>query len=72
MSSKRLLLMVPFFLLATLAFWAYRGEAEPGTVKNISPGEWFREGEQAAMGHCNNIFIEMKPELCTAGAPGEG
>ena len=68
MSSKRLLLMVPFFLLATLAFWAYRGEAEPGTVKNISPGVWFREGEQAAMGHCNNIFIEMKDYLIVVDA----
>ena len=54
--------MAPFFLLATLAFWAYRGEAQPGTVKNISPGVWFRQGEQAAMGHCNNIFIEMNTE----------
>ena len=68
MSSKRLLLMIPFFLLATLAFWAYEGEAQPGTVKNISPGVWFREGEQAAMGHCNNIFIEMKDYLIVVDA----
>lgn len=60
--------MVPFFVLATLAFWAYRGEAQPGTVKNISPGVWFREGEQAAMGHCNNIFIEMKDYLIVVDA----
>lgn len=35
-------------------------EAQPGTVKQIAPGVWFREGEIKDQGHCNNIFIEMK------------
>lgn len=34
--------------------------AIPGGVKQIASGVWFREGELADKGHCNNIWIEMK------------
>ena len=68
MRGKRLFLILPFVVLASFTFWAYRSEAQPGTVKTIAPGVWFREGEQAAMGHCNNIIIEMKDFLIVVDA----
>jgi glyoxylase-like metal-dependent hydrolase (beta-lactamase superfamily II) len=45
-----------------------RVEAQPGTVKQIVPGVWFREGEIKDQGHCNNIFIEMKDYLIVVDA----
>jgi glyoxylase-like metal-dependent hydrolase (beta-lactamase superfamily II) len=63
MLTRRLLLLVPFLALASLALWVSRGEAQPGTVKEIVPGVWFREGEIKEMGHCNNVIIEMKDYL---------
>ena len=73
MRGKRLFLILPFVLLASFTFWVYQseanpGEAQPGTVKTIAPGVWFREGEQAAMGHCNNVIIEMKDYLIVVDA----
>ena len=38
-------------------------EAQPGSVKEITSGVWFREGEIQSQGHCNNIIIEMKDYL---------
>ena len=38
-------------------------EAQPGTVKQIAPGVWFRQGEIETQGHCNNMIIEMKDYL---------
>jgi glyoxylase-like metal-dependent hydrolase (beta-lactamase superfamily II) len=63
MRIRRLLLVAPFVALVSLALWVSRGEAEPGTVKEIVPGVWFREGEIQQMGHCNNVIIEMKDYL---------
>jgi glyoxylase-like metal-dependent hydrolase (beta-lactamase superfamily II) len=63
MSVRRLLLLAPFVALASLALWVSRGEAEPGTVKEIVPGVWFREGEIQQMGLCNNVIIEMSDYL---------
>jgi glyoxylase-like metal-dependent hydrolase (beta-lactamase superfamily II) len=63
MVTRRLLLLAPFLVLASLALWVSRGEAQPGTVKEIVPGVWFREGEIKEMGHCNNVIIEMKDYL---------
>jgi glyoxylase-like metal-dependent hydrolase (beta-lactamase superfamily II) len=63
MQSRRLLLLAPFLALTSLALWVSRGEAQPGTVKEIVPGVWFREGEIQQMGHCNNVIIEMKDYL---------
>jgi glyoxylase-like metal-dependent hydrolase (beta-lactamase superfamily II) len=40
-----------------------RMEAQPGSVKQITGGVWFREGEIQDQGHCNNIIIEMKDYL---------
>ena len=42
--------------------------ATPGNVKLIVPGVWFREGELADKGHCNNIWIEMKDYLIVVDA----
>ena len=63
MRTRRLLLLAPFLALASLALWVSQGEAQPGTVKEIVPGIWFREGEIKDMGHCNNVIIEMKDYL---------
>ena len=38
-------------------------EAQPGSVKQVAAGVWFREGEIKDQGHCNNIIIEMKDYL---------
>jgi cyclase len=40
----------------------------PTRVKLIAPGVWFREGELAELGHCNNIWIEMKDYLIVVDA----
>ena len=63
MLKRRLLLLAPFLALVSVALWVSRGEAEPGTVKEIVPGVWFREGEIKELGHCNNVIIEMKDYL---------
>jgi len=52
-------------LLACLTATA---DAQPGTLKQIVPGVWFREGDQRAFGHCNNVVIEMKDYLIVVDA----
>src|SRR5207253_3088127 len=43
---------------------ALRADAPPGTIKEIAPGVWFREGDaRGGSGHSNNIIIEMKDYL---------
>src|SRR5947208_3305341 len=42
-------------------------QAQPGTVKDIVPGVWFREGEQD-IAQSNNIIIEMKDYLVVVDA----
>jgi glyoxylase-like metal-dependent hydrolase (beta-lactamase superfamily II) len=42
--------------------------AQPGSVKKITDGVWFREGEIQSQGHCNNIIIEMKDYLIVVDA----
>ena len=42
--------------------------AQPGTVKEVARGVWFREGDQKSFGHCNNIIIEMKDYLVVVDA----
>ena len=74
----RLWLLAAFVSLVLLSLGpAPRVEAQPGTVKRISPGVWFREGEQPAQaksnemkdsGHCNNVFIEMEDYLIVVDA----
>lgn len=45
-----------------------RTDAQPGTVKQIVPGVWFREGDLENLGHCNNVIIEMKDYLIVVDA----
>ena len=60
--------MSGFAILAAMAFLATRTEAQPGQVKLIVPGVWFREGDLANLGHCNNIIIEMQDYLIVVDA----
>src|SRR4029077_15232428 len=50
------------------AMFVSRSEAEPGSLKQIVPGVWFREGDLANLGHSNNIIIEMKDYLIVVDA----
>ena len=68
MRHNRLLILLPFLVLTSIALWVSRGEAQPGTVKEIAPGVWFREGEREDKGYCNNIVIEMKDYLIVVDA----
>ena len=71
MLHRRLLLLVPFVALASLALWVSCAEPQPSTesstqassVQQIAPGVWFREGDLEELGHCNNIIIEMQEYL---------
>ena len=53
---------------AALLFFRGSIDAQPGTLKQIAPGVWFREGELNTMGHCNNVIIEMKDYLIVVDA----
>src|SRR5438445_6286391 len=66
--KKRIWIIATFAVLASLAFFVTGTVAQPGTVKQIVPGVWFREGELLDMGHCNNIIIEMKDYLIVVDA----
>src|ERR1700738_1806022 len=61
--KRRFCILGTFAILASIAFLISRTDAQPGTVKQIAPGVWFREGDLEKMGHCNNIIIEMKDYL---------
>src|SRR5262249_35036384 len=50
------------------ALFVSQSEAKPETVRLAAPGIWFREGDLADLGHCNNIFIEMKDYLIVVDA----
>jgi len=64
----RVVLLAAFAVLVTAAFFTSRSQAEPNQVKYIAPGVWFREGDLADQGHCNNIFIEMKDYMIVVDA----
>jgi glyoxylase-like metal-dependent hydrolase (beta-lactamase superfamily II) len=66
--KKRLLILGTFVVLASLALLVTTTQAQPGTVKQIAPGVWFREGDLENLGHCNNIIIEMKDYLIVVDA----
>ena len=66
--KKRVWLLSTFAALAAVALFVTGTEAQPGTVKQIVPGVWFREGDLKNMGHCNNIIIEMKDYLIVVDA----
>jgi len=67
MTKRRAGMTGVFAVLLALALYV-AGEAQPGTVKQIVPGVWFREGDLKALGHCNNIIIEMKDYLIVVDA----
>ncbi len=67
MKTKRLWLTCTFLLASGLALWVSSGEAQPGTLKEIIPGVWFRQGD-LDLGHCNNIIIEMNDYLIVVDA----
>ena len=66
--KKRVWLLSTFAALAVVALFVTGTEAQPGTVKQIVPGVWFREGDLKNLGHCNNIIIEMKDYLIVVDA----
>ena len=68
MKNTRLWLIPAFAIFVTVGALVVSGDAQPGAVKQIVPGVWFREGEFLAQGHCNNIFIEMKDYLIVVDA----
>ncbi|HKW99465.1 MAG TPA: MBL fold metallo-hydrolase [Bryobacteraceae bacterium] len=63
MTKRRFWILTTFAAFAALAFFETSTDAQPGTLKQIVPGVWFREGEIETMGHCNNAIIEMKDYL---------
>jgi cyclase len=70
--KKSQILMSSGLMLCMLALWLATSrmaiEATPGSVKQVVPGVWFREGEIKDKGHCNNIWIEMKDYLIVVDA----
>jgi glyoxylase-like metal-dependent hydrolase (beta-lactamase superfamily II) len=67
MKPNRLWLAVLFVGLAGLGLYVAPTEAQPGTLKEIVSGVWFRQGE-IDQGHCNNVIIEMKDHLIVVDA----
>ncbi len=57
-----------FLVLLGTAFLATGKDSAPGSLISVAKGVWFREGEIKALGHCNNIIIEMKDYLIVVDA----
>jgi glyoxylase-like metal-dependent hydrolase (beta-lactamase superfamily II) len=68
MMQRRIWVLSAFAVLTAVAFFVAAGDAQPGTVKQIVPGVWFREGDLEHLGHCNNVIIEMKDYLIVVDA----
>jgi glyoxylase-like metal-dependent hydrolase (beta-lactamase superfamily II) len=66
--KKRLCILCTFGIFTSLSFLVTRTGAQAGSVKQIVPGVWFREGDLENMGHCNNTIIEMKDYLIVVDA----
>jgi cyclase len=70
--KKSQIMMSSGLMLCMVALWLATSrmaiEATPGSVKQVVPGVWFREGEIKEKGHCNNIWIEMKDYLIVVDA----
>ena len=66
--NKRIGVFGAYAVLASLALFVTGTDAQPGTVKQIVPGVWFREGDLMNLGHCNNIIIEMQDYLIVVDA----
>jgi len=67
MSRLRALLLLGFTFLGGIALFVSRSGANPETVRLVTPGVWFREGDMD-QGHCNNVIIEMKDYLIVVDA----
>jgi len=65
---KRIWLSAPFVALALTALVATGSDAKLEAIEQIIPGVWFRQGDLAQFGHCNNIVIEMKDYLIVVDA----
>lgn len=63
----RAFLVLGFAALGCLALFVSRSDANPETVRLVTPGVWFREGDME-QGHCNNVIIEMKDYLIVVDA----
>jgi cyclase len=59
----RLQMLIVGLLLVTST-----ARGQPGSVRQIVPGVWFREGDLKGQQHCNNIFIEMKDYIIVVDA----
>ncbi len=58
-----------FACAITAAFFVTpRGDAQPETIKEITKGVWFREGDLLKLGHCNTTVIEMVDGLLVVDA----
>jgi glyoxylase-like metal-dependent hydrolase (beta-lactamase superfamily II) len=68
MTLNRISLAALFGMLLAASFFVLDSDAQTGTLRQIVPGVWFREGEIKEMGHCNNIIIEMKDYLIVVDA----
>lgn len=68
MDKTRVSILCCFVVLISVALFIAGSDAQPGTVKQIAPGVWFREGDLKNLGHCNNIIIEMKDYLIVVDA----
>src|SRR5215467_11512200 len=66
--KRRIWILGAFAALSSFALFVTGTDAQPGTVKQIVPGVWFREGDLEKLGHCNNIIIEMKDYLIVVDA----
>jgi cyclase len=68
MAFRRLYALLGLCGFLAVTFFLVQVDAQPGTVKQIAPGVWFREGEIEDQGHCNNIIIEMSDHLIVVDA----
>ena len=68
MRFRRILTASVFVALLAAGLYRTTVQAQPGSLKQIVPGVWFREGDLKNLGHCNNIVIEMKDYLIVVDA----
>jgi glyoxylase-like metal-dependent hydrolase (beta-lactamase superfamily II) len=67
MPRLRILFLLIFASLGSLALFVSRSQANPETLRIIVPGVWFREGD-LEQGHSNNVIIEMKDYMIVVDA----
>ncbi|MEO8663784.1 MAG: MBL fold metallo-hydrolase [Bryobacteraceae bacterium] len=68
MRFRRILTASAFVALLGAGLYRTTVQAQPGSLKQIVPGVWFREGDLKELGHCNNVIIEMKDYLIVVDA----